>query len=82
MKRAVVMSDKPLLEPDDLELAASDPKPVSLDLRGARAKAERDVIQLALAESGGNISSAAKLLGVSRPTLYDLVREYGLQVEA
>jgi two-component system NtrC family response regulator len=82
MKRAVVMSDKPLLEPDDLELAAQDPKPVSLDLRGARAKAERDVIQLALAESGGNISSAAKLLGVSRPTLYDLVREYGLAVEA
>ena len=82
MKRAVVMSDKALLEADDLELVPQDPKPISLDLRGARARAERDVIQLALAETGGNISLAAKLLGVSRPTLYDLVREYGLAVEA
>jgi two-component system, NtrC family, response regulator len=82
LKRAVVMCDKLLLEADDLELVPQNSERISLDLRGARARAERDVIQQALAETGGNVSLAAKLLGVSRPTLYDLVREHGLAVEA
>jgi two-component system NtrC family response regulator len=44
-------------------------------------KAERQVIQLALAQSNGVISAAAKLLGISRPTLYDLLEEHGLAPE-
>jgi two-component system NtrC family response regulator len=82
VKRAVIMADGPLLTPADLELVEVPGRAVSLDLREARARAEREVIQLAIAESGGSISAAAKLLGVSRPTLYDLVKEHGLAVEA
>ncbi len=89
MKRAVVMSETRLIEPADLELEApaiaadgdggaggDDP---NLDLRTARSRAERDVIERALARSGGNLSTAAQLLGVSRTTLYGLLRNHGLE---
>jgi two-component system NtrC family response regulator len=54
----------------------------SLNLREARRRAERDTIELALSQSEGNISKAAGLLGVSRPTLYDLLEEHGLSAPA
>jgi two-component system NtrC family response regulator len=50
-----------------------------LNLKAAREHADRHVIRHALARSEGNISSTAKLLGISRPTLYDLLRQYDLQ---
>ena len=49
-----------------------------LNLKSARESADRRVIVRALARSEGNISSTAKLLGISRPTLYDLLRQYDL----
>jgi two-component system NtrC family response regulator len=49
-----------------------------IDIRAARLKAERHVIQLALAQSNGVISTAAKLMRISRPTLYGLLEEHGL----
>lgn len=82
VKRAVIMSDGPLLGAGDLDLEGAAEPMLSLDLREARARAEREVVQMAIARSGGNISNAAKLLGVSRPTLYDLVKEHGLALEA
>jgi two-component system NtrC family response regulator len=82
LKRAVVMTDGPLLSPVDLGLAAPDEAPPSLDIRAARARAERDVIQAALVQTGRNLSQAAKLLGVTRPTLYDLLREHQLSADA
>jgi two-component system, NtrC family, response regulator len=78
VKRAVVMAEGPFLSARDLELSASEEPVQSLDIRTARAQAEREVIQLALAQTGSNLSQAAKLLGVSRPTLYDLLREHRL----
>ena len=45
----------------------------------ARIKAERQVIQLALTQSNGTIAAAAKLLGISRPTLYSLLEEHGIE---
>jgi len=81
VKRGVIMSDGPLLSAHDLDLEQAAETVKTLDLRQARARAEREVIQMAIAQSGGNISNAAKLLGVSRPTLYDLVKEHGLAVE-
>jgi two-component system NtrC family response regulator len=83
VKRAVVMSDGPLLSAVDLGLAVSGEKPQSLGIREARARAEREVLQLALAEAGSNLSKAAKLLGISRPTLYDLMQQHqiGLDVD-
>ena len=53
----------------------------SLDLRAARLRAEREVLQVALARSNGTLSVAAKLLGISRPTLYGLMEVHGLEVE-
>jgi two-component system NtrC family response regulator len=77
VKRAAVMSEGPLVSAVDLDLAA--PQAVfSLDLREARRRAEREAIEMALAQTDGNISKAAKLLGVSRPTVYDLVQEHGV----
>jgi len=82
LKRAVVMADRPMLDVMDLELAPpSDPVP-DLDLRAARLRAEHEVIQLALARSNSNLSAAARLLGVSRPTLYGLMDIHGLVTES
>ena len=52
-----------------------------VNLREARNLAEKRAIESALAGSGGNISKAAKMLGVSRPTLYTLISEYGVSVK-
>lgn len=79
VKRAAVMSPGPHINAEDLDLVAPETVP-SLDLREARRRAERDAIDTALSQSDGNMSKAAKLLGVSRPTLYDLVQEHGLNV--
>jgi two-component system, NtrC family, response regulator len=81
VKRAVVMAEGPLLMAGDLDLAAPAEDPTTFDIRAARARAEREVIQLALARAGSNLSKAAKLLGVSRPTLYDLMQQHRLGVD-
>ncbi len=78
MKRAVVMADGRLIDAADLELAAPAGATIELDLRAARGRAEREVLQLALARSNGMLSTAAKLLGISRPTLYGLLDTHGL----
>jgi two-component system NtrC family response regulator len=79
VKRAAIMAESAVVTAGDLDLAQPE-APRSLDLREARARAERETIELALAEAAGNISKAAGLLGVSRPTLYDLLAEHGLSV--
>jgi len=78
MKRAVLMTDGKLVTAADLELAPGAEDLAAYDLRAARARAERDVIQRALARSDGRLSTAARLLGVSRPTLYTLLDSHGL----
>jgi two-component system NtrC family response regulator len=82
VKRAVVMADSALLSPFDLGLSAQGEEPQSLGIRAARARAEREVLQLALAQAGSNLSKAAKLLGISRPTLYDLMQQHQLGLDA
>jgi two-component system NtrC family response regulator len=79
MKRAVIMAEGKLITAEDLDLddGAEDSLPVNL--KAAREEADRKTIRLALARTDGNISNAAKLLGISRPTLYDLLKQYGLQ---
>jgi two-component system NtrC family response regulator len=82
VKRAVVMTEGRQLGPEDLELAAAKDTIVDLDLRAARLRAEREVLQMALAHSNGTLSVAAKLLGISRPTLYGLIEVHGIEAEA
>jgi two-component system NtrC family response regulator len=76
VKRAMILSAGRVIEPADLELEAPEQTVTDLDLRSARAKAEREVIQMALAQSNGVVALAAKLLGVSRPTLYALMETH------
>jgi two-component system NtrC family response regulator len=81
MKRAVIMAEGKLLDAADLELEPAQDDGIGLDLRSARTRAEREVIQIALARSNGTLSTAARLLGVSRPTLYGLMELHGIEVE-
>ena len=78
LKRAVIMAEGTLLDAPDLDLSAA-PAGATLNLRAVREDADRKAIRLALARTDNNVSTAAKLLGVSRPTLYDLMKQY--QVE-
>jgi len=80
VKRAVIMADGKLVNAEDLDFGgAQDETADVLNLKSAREAADRKVIRHALARSEGNISSTAKLLGISRPTLYDLLKQYDLQ---
>ena len=80
VKRAVIMTDGKLVGAADLDLVAPGKDAEQrLNLKAAREAADRRVIRNALARSEGNISGAAKLLGISRPTLYDLLKQYDLQ---
>ncbi len=77
VKRAVIMAEGKRVTAADLDLPGSADVE-ALDLRQVREAADRRAIGRALARSDGNISGAARLLGVSRPTLYDLLKSYDL----
>jgi two-component system NtrC family response regulator len=80
VKRAAIMADGKLVSAGDLDLQqGAEEDPDVLNLKSARERADRKVIRHALARSEGNISSTARLLGISRPTLYDLLKHYDLQ---
>lgn len=81
IKRAVIMADTKLVNAEDLDLdqRGDDGASLALNLKTAREQADRRMIRQALARSEGNISNTAKLLGISRPTLYDLLKQYDLQ---
>jgi two-component system NtrC family response regulator len=78
IKRAVIMADGALIGADDLGLEASTETPV-LNLRQIRDEAERHAVLKVMARCDGNIVRAAEMLGVSRPTLYDLLNRFGLR---
>ena len=81
IKRATIMADGNQITADDVGLmgAASDDVDRSLDLRVTREAAEQRAVLAALARADGTIAKAADLLGVSRPTLYDLMHRLGLK---
>jgi two-component system NtrC family response regulator len=80
IKRAVIMADGKCVTAADLDLSESaDEEPQPINLRAAREIADRKAIRQAMSRTENNISGAAKLLGVSRPTLYDLLKQYRLQ---
>jgi putative PEP-CTERM system response regulator len=77
MKRAVIMADGKSVTAIDLDLTERD-TPDPINLKAVRESADRKAIRHALARAEGNISNTAKLLGISRPTLYDLLKNYDL----
>jgi len=80
IKRAVIMADGKLVTAADLDFQASPAaeSEMSINLRAAREVADRRAIRQAMSRAENNISGAAKLLGISRPTLYDLLKQYQL----
>jgi two-component system NtrC family response regulator len=81
IKRAVIMSDGKSVGAADLDLPGArngGEEPLPVNLRAAREVADRRAIHQALTRAENNISGAAKLLGISRPTLYDLMKQYQL----
>ncbi len=80
IKRAVIMADGKMIGAADLDLGKSSDERPAINLRAAREVADRKAIRQALTRTENNISSAAKLLGISRPTLYDLIKQYQLGV--
>jgi two-component system NtrC family response regulator len=80
IKRAVIMAEGAFVKADDLDLGEGNADDLQLNLKAAREAADRKAITRAVARTEGNISNAAKLLGISRPTLYDLMKQYDLQL--
>ncbi len=81
MKRAVIMADGKLLTAADLDLEGREGAGELLNLKAARELADRRAMRQAIARCEGNVSAAAKLLGISRPTLYDLMKQYGMHAD-
>jgi len=78
IKRAVIMAEGAGINAGDVGLAASD-SDAALNLRQVREQAEKHAVIRVLGRSNGNLSRAAEVLGVSRPTLYDLMHRFGLK---
>jgi len=80
IQRAVIMSDCPLIEPDALGFtnqpeAEKETALMGMTLKEARDRAERKIISAAMGK-GSSMAKAAELLGISRPTLYDLMKKH------
>jgi two-component system, NtrC family, response regulator len=78
-KRAVIMAEGPVLRAVDFGLAPENLQDNLPTLREVREAAEKNAVIRVLARVDGNMSRAADLLGISRPTLYDLLHRYGLK---
>ena len=79
IKRAVIMAEGPIITAEDLGLQTSPGPAEPINLRQIRDKAEYDALMKALARVNGNVVKAAELLGVSRPTIYDLMNRHGIK---
>jgi two-component system NtrC family response regulator len=80
VKRAVIMTETKQITAKDLELDAVTENNRIFSLRDLRERAEREAILRALSHTGGKIAQAADLLGISRPTFYDLARKLDLKI--
>ena len=82
VQRAVILSEGPLVEPQDLGFPARPstavPLPPAATLKDARDRVERQMVIQAMDRRRGNIAQAAEDLGISRPTFYDIMKKHGL----
>jgi len=80
IRRAVIMADGNQITAADVGLAeGSEDDLAALNLRGVREDAEKRAVITVLSRVNGNIVKAAEILGVSRPTLYDIMHKFGLK---
>ena len=82
IKGAVIMADGKMVSAADLGIAINKGEEASLNLREVRQRSESKAIRVALTKCYGNVSKAAELLGVTRPTLYDLLNKHGLSADS
>jgi len=80
LRAAVIMAEGQLIHATDLGLEAAATVPAQLNLAEVRLRAERQALIQALALAQNNVSRAAELLGVSRPTLYDLLERCAVEL--
>ncbi|MDH3748910.1 MAG: PEP-CTERM-box response regulator transcription factor [Gammaproteobacteria bacterium] len=81
IKGAVIMADGKMVTAADLGVKADEEYEDTLNLREVRHSAESKAIRVALTRSFGNVSKTAELLGITRPTLYDMLKKHGLSAE-
>ena len=85
IKRAIIMADDSLISRTDLELPAAPEagarEAQPLNLKQVREAAELKAIRQALQVAGNNITDAASALGITRPTLYNMIEKYGLKAQ-
>ena len=81
IKRAVILSEKLKIKADNLEIELDDHTDQQLDLKVIREENDKKVIIKALSVSRGNIGETQRLLGISRPTLYGLAKQYKINIE-
>ncbi len=80
IKRAAIMAEGTQVTLSDLGIGPASPfADEPLNLRQVREEAERSAVLKAMSRVNGNVAQAAELLGVSRPTLYDLLNRFGLK---
>ena len=80
IKRAVIMTDDVQISLEDLDLGDNSETMMPLNLKGVRDMAETQAIRRALSYSNNNISNTARLLGITRPTLYTLFEKHKIHV--
>ncbi|MCX2981280.1 PEP-CTERM-box response regulator transcription factor [Halieaceae bacterium IMCC14734] len=80
IKRAVIMSEGSQITLEDLEIEANITEPMPFNLKQIRDDAERKAVQRALRHCSDNISDAANVLGITRPTLYNMLEKYGIKI--
>ncbi len=79
IKKAIIVSEGPKLNAEDLGLQNISDQSATIGLKEAREAAEKEIVERTLARFKGNISKTASSLGVSRPTLYELIDKLGIQ---
>jgi len=80
VKRALILLDGNQVTAEDLELENTEADDMPFNLREVREEAERKAVLRALNHVNGNIAQAAETLGVSRPTLYDLIKKLNIEI--
>jgi len=78
VKRSVIMADGAQVSEEDLEMDVVDGHTEPFNLRQVRESAERRALLRALNYSENNVSRTAEMLGITRPTLYNLLRKYSI----
>jgi two-component system NtrC family response regulator len=79
LSRAAILCADQIIEPEDVQLAAVPD--AAMGLKEAREQFEKEYVQKALQKSNFVISAAAEFLGISRPTLYDMIKKFGITVK-